>query len=79
MTHACQNRFVQTDDEILEFARNYGATIFHPSGTCKMAPDSDPMGVVDTRLRVRGLSGLRVIDCSVMPRWFPATPIRPWS
>ena len=58
---------VQTDDEILEFARNYGATIFHPSGTCKMAPDTDPMGVVDTRLRVRGVAGLRVIDCSIMP------------
>ncbi len=58
---------VQTDDEILEFARNYGATIFHPSGTCKMAPATDPMGVVDTRLRVRGVTGLRVIDCSVMP------------
>ena len=57
----------QSDDEILQFARNYGATIFHPSGTCKMAPDSDAMGVVDTRLRVRGISGLRVIDCSVMP------------
>ena len=58
---------VQTDDEVLEFARNFGATIFHPSGTCKMAPDSDPMGVVDNRLRVRGVTGLRVIDCSVMP------------
>jgi choline dehydrogenase len=58
---------VQSDDEILQFARQYGATIFHPSGTCKMAPDADPMGVVDTRLRVRGVSGLRVIDCSVMP------------
>jgi choline dehydrogenase len=57
----------QTDDELLEFARNYGATIFHPSGTCKMAPDTDPMGVVDARLRVRGITGLRVIDCSVMP------------
>jgi choline dehydrogenase len=58
---------VHSDDEVLEFARNYGATIFHPSGTCKMAPDSDPQGVVDTRLRVRGLTGLRVIDCSIMP------------
>ena len=57
----------QSDDEILQFARQYGATIFHPSGTCKMAPDTDPMGVVDTRLRVRGVTGLRVIDCSVMP------------
>ena len=57
----------QSDDEILQFARQYGATIFHPSGTCKMAPDGDPMGVVDSRLRVRGVTGLRVIDCSVMP------------
>lgn len=57
----------QSDDEIVQFARQYGATIFHPSGTCKMAPASDPMGVVDNRLRVRGVAGLRVIDCSVMP------------
>jgi choline dehydrogenase len=58
---------VQTDEEILAYARTYGATIFHPSGTCKMAPADDPMGVVDTRLRVRGVQGLRVIDCSIMP------------
>jgi choline dehydrogenase len=58
---------VQTDDEILAYARTYGATIFHPSGTCKMAPANDPAGVVDTRLRVRGVQGLRVIDCSIMP------------
>ena len=57
----------QSDDEVLAFARQYGATIFHPSGTCKMAPEDDPMGVVDTRLRVRGVTGLRVIDCSIMP------------
>ena len=55
----------QSDDELLEFARNYGATIFHPSGTCKMG--SDPMAVVDDRLRVRGVAGLRVVDCSIMP------------
>jgi choline dehydrogenase len=55
----------KTDDELLEFARNYGATIFHPVGTCKMG--SDPMAVVDDELRVRGLSALRVVDCSVMP------------
>ncbi|MDQ6779579.1 MAG: GMC oxidoreductase, partial [Candidatus Eremiobacteraeota bacterium] len=48
-----------------EFCRNNGATIFHPSGTCKMG--SDAAAVVDARLRVQGLSGLRVIDCSVMP------------
>ncbi|MBB3973624.1 GMC family oxidoreductase [Hansschlegelia beijingensis] len=56
---------VRSDDEILDFAREYGATIFHPSGTCKMGPD--PMAVVDARLRVRGVTGLRVCDCSVMP------------
>ncbi len=55
----------QSDDEILNFARDYGVTIFHPSGTCKMGPDN--MSVVDQRLRVRGLQNLRVIDCSVMP------------
>jgi len=54
-----------TDEELLEFAREYGATIFHPSGTCKMG--SDPMAVVDARLRVHGVRGLRVVDCSVMP------------
>jgi choline dehydrogenase len=57
----------QSDHEILEFSRNYGATIFHPSGTCKMAPENDASGVVDTRLRVRGVDGLRVVDCSIMP------------
>ncbi len=55
----------ESDDELLEFARNSGATIFHPSGTCKMG--ADPMAVVDERLRVRGIAGLRVVDCSIMP------------
>ncbi|HEX9837024.1 MAG TPA: GMC oxidoreductase, partial [Alphaproteobacteria bacterium] len=54
-----------SDEHLLEFARNYGATIFHPSGTCKMG--SDAMAVVDERLRVRGIVGLRVVDCSIMP------------
>ncbi|HJQ62690.1 MAG TPA: choline dehydrogenase [Burkholderiales bacterium] len=54
-----------TDRELLDFARSYGATIFHPSGTCRMG--ADPMAVVDERLRVHGLAGLRVVDCSVMP------------
>ncbi len=56
---------VQTDNEILEFARENGATIFHPAGTCKMGSDS--MAVTDARLRVRGIAGLRVVDCSIMP------------
>jgi choline dehydrogenase len=53
------------DDALLEFARNHGATIFHPSGTCKMG--DDPLAVVDARLRVHGVDGLRVVDCSIMP------------
>ncbi|MFJ4394914.1 GMC family oxidoreductase [Pseudomonas sp. NPDC089396] len=55
----------QSDEQILEFCRQYGATIFHPSGTCKMG--NDPLAVVDSRLRVHGLQGLRVVDCSIMP------------
>lgn len=54
-----------TDAELLEFCRNNGATIFHPTGTCRMG--IDPSAVVDARLRVNGVAGLRVIDCSVMP------------
>jgi len=48
-----------------EFARNAGTNVFHPVGTCKMG--TDPMAVVDPRLRVVGIDGLRVIDASVMP------------
>jgi choline dehydrogenase len=58
----------QSDDDLLEFARNTGATIFHPSGTCKMGDAArDPLAVVDSELRVHGLDGLRVVDCSIMP------------
>ena len=55
----------QRDDELLAFSRAYGATIFHPSGTCRMGRDA--MAVVDYRLRVHGVTGLRVVDCSIMP------------
>ena len=58
---------VQSDDELLQYARDYGNTIFHPSGTCKMGSDNDPLAVVDEQLRVRGVSGLRVADASIMP------------
>jgi choline dehydrogenase len=54
-----------SDEDLLEFCRNTGATIFHPTGTCRMGVD--PHAVVDPRLRVNGTTGLRVIDCSVMP------------
>ena len=53
------------DAALLEYCRNNGATIFHPSGTCKMG--DDPMAVVDARLRVHGVGGLRVVDGAVMP------------
>jgi choline dehydrogenase len=52
---------------LAEAAGRIGTTIFHPVGTCKMGPDNDPGAVVDPRLRVRGIAGLRVADASVMP------------
>jgi choline dehydrogenase len=56
-----------SDDELAREAGNIGTTIFHPVGTCKMGPTSDKMAVVDDRLKVYGLQGLRVVDASVMP------------
>ena len=58
---------IQSDEEILAFCRQHATTIFHPSGTARMGPSSDPMAVVDARLRVHGMSGLRVVDCAIMP------------
>ncbi len=55
------------DAALLEYCRNNGATIFHPSGTCAMGLDPVAGAVVDARLRVHGMQGLRVIDCSAMP------------
>ncbi|BBK40263.1 alcohol dehydrogenase [Allostella vacuolata] len=55
----------QTDDEIFEFVRTTGGTVFHCVGTCRMGTDGD--AVVDPALRVRGVDRLRVIDASVMP------------
>jgi choline dehydrogenase len=56
---------VNSDDEMLEYIREYGSTIFHPTSTCRMGQDE--MAVVDERLRVRGIDALRVADASVMP------------
>ena len=57
----------QSDDELAQAAGNIGTTIFHPVGTCKMGRTDDDSAVVDAQLRVRGLTGLRVVDASVMP------------
>jgi choline dehydrogenase-like flavoprotein len=57
----------RTDGELLAAARALGTTIFHPVGTARMGLASDPMAVVDARLRVIGLEGLRIADASVMP------------
>ncbi|CFX33139.1 Alcohol dehydrogenase [acceptor] [Candidatus Filomicrobium marinum] len=57
---------VASDEDILEWARNTATTIYHPTGTCRMGPDD--RAVVDPRLRVRGVRGLRIADCSIMPR-----------
>jgi len=55
----------RSDEDILQFARTHGGTVFHPSGTCRMGVDD--MAVVDAKLRVRGVERLRVVDASVMP------------
>ncbi len=60
---------IADDDALAKAAGDIGTTIFHPVGTCKMAPDAqaDPGAVVDERLRVHGLAGVRVVDASIMP------------
>jgi choline dehydrogenase len=57
----------QSEDELVRAAGDIGTTIFHPVGTAKMGADGDSLAVVDGRLRVRGVTGLRVVDASVMP------------
>jgi choline dehydrogenase len=56
---------VESDEELLNYARRRGGTVYHPTSTCKMG--NDPMAVVDAELRVHGVDGLRVADASVMP------------
>lgn len=54
--------------DYLKFIQNHAETLYHPTGTCKMGKDSDPMAVVNSKLQVRGVHGLRVVDAAVMPR-----------
>jgi choline dehydrogenase len=57
----------QSDEDLARLAGDIGTTIFHPVGTCRMGHVDDPMAVVDARLRVRGVHGLRIADASIMP------------
>jgi choline dehydrogenase-like flavoprotein len=61
------SREAQSDAQIEQFVRHHADTIYHPVGTCRMGPDATTGAVVDARLRVHGVEGLRVVDASVMP------------
>ncbi len=62
----------QSDDELMDAARDLGASTFHFMGSCRMGPQTDPSAVVDDQLRVHGLQSLRVIDASIMPEMISA-------
>ena len=57
-----------TDEQLLEYAKTTGESVYHLVGTCRMGPESDRLAVVDNQLRVRGVRGLRIADASIMPR-----------
>ncbi len=63
----CETHPLWTDAYWECFIRHFSSTIYHPAGTCKMGPSSDPTAVVDPQLRVYGIQGLRVVDASIMP------------
>jgi choline dehydrogenase len=63
---------MQSDDELLQVARERGTTTYHQMGTCRMGPKSDPTAVVDNNLKVYGLQNLRIIDASIMPTMLSA-------
>lgn len=63
-----------TDEELGEYVRRFSNTVYHPSVTCKMGAADDPEAVVDPRLRVRGVEGLRIADASVFPELVRVNP-----
>lgn len=67
MIPGCENEIFDTDNYWRCYIRHLSSTMYHPSGTTKMGPNSDDESVVDSRLRVKGVKGLRVIDAGVMP------------
>ena len=64
-TETAASAGAKSDQQIEEFIRNHADTIYHPVGSCRMG--NGAMDVVDAQLRVRGISGLRVVDASIMP------------
>ncbi len=58
---------VQTDEQILDYCREKGGSVYHPVGTCKMGSAEDSLAVVDNALRVHGLHALRIVDASIFP------------
>jgi choline dehydrogenase-like flavoprotein len=63
----CESLTFYSDDYLRCIAQTYCITIWHPVGTCKMGARNDPTAVVDTHLRVKGVTSLRVVDASIMP------------
>ena len=66
---------VDDDEALSEALRATHQTVYHVSGTCRMGADDDPLAVLDSRLNVRGVNGLRVVDASVMPTLTSVNPV----
>ena len=65
---------VQSDEEIAEYVAKTHNTVYHPSGSCRMGAIDDDMSPLDPQLRVKGVTGLRVVDGSVMPQLVAVNP-----
>jgi choline oxidase len=65
---------VTTDKQLAAYAKRYSNTVYHPSGTCRMGATDDDLAVVDPRLRVRGIDGLRIADASIFPELVRVNP-----